>query len=66
VTELGKTLVVLGLTLAGVGAGRGFLGRLPGDIHIKGERTEVYFPIATCLVISAVLSLVSWLLRSRH
>ena len=39
------------------------LGRLPGDIHIEGRRGGFYFPIVTCLLISAVLSLVAWLFR---
>jgi hypothetical protein len=38
------------------------LGRLPGDIAIKTEHGGFYFPIVTCLIISAVLSLIFWLL----
>ncbi len=38
------------------------LGRLPGDIVRKGERTMFYFPIATCLVLSVGLSLLFWAL----
>jgi hypothetical protein len=41
------------------------LGRLPGDIHIEGRRGGFYFPIVTCLLVSAVLSLVVWLFRRR-
>jgi hypothetical protein len=41
------------------------LGRLPGDIRIEGKRGSFYFPIVTCLLISAVLTLVSWFFRSR-
>jgi hypothetical protein len=37
------------------------LGRLPGDIWLKGENTTFYFPIVTCLVISLLISLVLWL-----
>ncbi|MHB1672815.1 MAG: DUF2905 domain-containing protein [Acidobacteriaceae bacterium] len=33
------------------------LGRLPGDFAWKGKRSSVYFPLATCLLLSAVLSL---------
>jgi len=36
------------------------LGRLPGDIVIEGEHSQVYFPIVTCLIISVVLSAVLW------
>ena len=37
------------------------LGRLPGDIEIKTEHGGFYFPIVTCLVVSAVISLIFWL-----
>jgi hypothetical protein len=37
------------------------LGRLPGDIAIRGEHGSFYFPIVTCLLVSAVLSLLFWL-----
>jgi hypothetical protein len=37
------------------------LGRLPGDIAIGGEHGGFYFPIVTCLVVSAVLSLIFWI-----
>jgi dCTP deaminase len=40
------------------------LGRLPGDIVIRGERSSFYFPIVTCIVVSVVLTLIGWLLRS--
>jgi DUF2905 family protein len=39
------------------------LGRLPGDIYVRGRHTSFYFPIVTCLLVSVVFSLVSWLLR---
>ena len=67
--ELGKVLVGLGviLTIAGLllwkTGGLGPLGRLPGDISIKGEHSSFYFPIVTCIVISLVLTLLSWLFR---
>jgi cobalamin synthase len=38
------------------------LGKLPGDIHIKKENTEFYFPIVTSLVLSLVLSGLMWLI----
>jgi hypothetical protein len=37
------------------------LGRLPGDIAIRGEHGGFYFPVVTCLLVSLVLSLVFWL-----
>jgi hypothetical protein len=36
------------------------LGRLPGDIAIQGESGGFYFPIMTCIIVSAVLSLLFW------
>jgi hypothetical protein len=66
--ELGRTLLVFGGLLAVVGALLYFggklpirLGRLPGDIVHRGEHTTFYFPIVTCLVLSAGLSLLLWL-----
>jgi len=65
--ESGRTLLVLGglLVLAGVffyfGGKLPFrLGRLPGDIVHKGEKTTFYFPIVTCLLLSVGLSLLFW------
>ena len=70
--DLGKSLFFLGLAIALVGLvmwtglGRSWLGRLPGDIHVRRGGTEFYFPIVTCVVISAILTLISWLFRNRH
>jgi Protein of unknown function (DUF2905) len=67
--EMGKLLVIAGLVLAAVGAllwsgfGKGWLGRLPGDIHVSRDGFHFYFPIVTCLLISAALSLLLWLFR---
>ncbi len=50
-------LAVAGVVL--LAAGRlPFLGRLPGDIRIEGERGAFFFPITTCLLISVVATLV--------
>ena len=67
--ELGKLLTIAGLAVAAVGlllwsgVGRGWLGRLPGDIHVERENLTFHFPIVTCLILSALVSLVLWLLR---
>jgi hypothetical protein len=67
--EVGKMLVVLGLVIAGVGlviwsgAGKGWFGHLPGDIQVRRENFSFYFPLATCLLISIVLSFLLWLFR---
>jgi hypothetical protein len=39
------------------------LGRLPGDLTWKGKRTSVYFPLATCLLLSLILSLIMYVLN---
>ena len=41
------------------------LGRLPGDIVIRGKNTTFYFPLVTSLLVSALLSLVMWLIGRR-
>ncbi len=64
-TELGKLLVVVGIVLvmAGVvltvlGKTNLPLGRLPGDIVYRGKNTTFYFPLATSVLVSVVLSIV--------
>jgi hypothetical protein len=67
--ELGKTLVFAGLAITALGLllwsgfGRGWLGHLPGDIHFERGGSSFHFPIVTCLLISAVLSVLLWLFR---
>lgn len=55
---LGLILLVAGLFLALLGRAHFPLGRLPGDILYRGKRATIYFPLATCILISVVLSLV--------
>jgi len=56
----GILLVIVGLAII-LGERLGIrLGRLPGDLRIEGRRGAFYFPIVTCLLISAILSLISW------
>jgi len=74
VTDLGKLLVVLGAVVIVAGlvlmlAGRAHLplGKLPGDIVYRGKNTTFYFPLATSIILSVVLSVVLWLVgRMRH
>jgi hypothetical protein len=60
---LGKFLVLVGITIAILGAalwagfGKGWLGRLPGDISVERGGSTFYFPIVTCIIISIVLSI---------
>ena len=59
----GIGLVLIGVAIS-LGAGKlfGFLGKLPGDIRIENEHSTVYIPIASCLLVSVVLSLALLLL----
>jgi hypothetical protein len=60
---LGVFLVVLGLLFT-IGDKLPLrLGRLPGDIYVRGKHTTFYFPVVTCLLLSVVFSLVLWLFR---
>ena len=62
---IGIALVILGLLLT-VGEKLPIrLGRLPGDIVIRGKNTTFYFPLVTSLLVSALLSLVMWLIGRR-
>ncbi len=64
--DLARLLLVAGAALAALGAilllaGRiPWLGRLPGDIAIERENVRIYIPIATCLLVSAAITLVLW------
>lgn len=61
--DLGKTLMLIGVVLLGVGAvlyyfkGIPFLGKLPGDIFIQKKNFTFYFPLATSLLLSLLLTL---------
>lgn len=69
--DVGRMLVVFGvlIALAGVAlmlVGRvGWLGRLPGDIHIERGNWTFYFPLATSLLLSVVLTLILWIVGRR-
>lgn len=63
-----RFLITLGLAIVLIGLlwpflSRLGLGRLPGDIVIRRDHVTFYFPIVTCLVVSAAFSLVLWLLN---
>jgi uncharacterized membrane protein YidH (DUF202 family) len=66
--NLGLTIAVLGLIVVVVGllvaAGAlSWFGRLPGDVRIRGERVQFYFPVVSLLLVSVVLTVVLNLLR---
>ncbi len=65
---MARFLIVLGLAIVVIGLlwpylGRLGLGRLPGDIVIEREGGTFYFPLVTCLLLSALFSLVLWLVN---
>ncbi len=65
----GWVLVIIGALLAGVGIvwllspSIPWLGRLPGDILVEREHFRFYFPLATCILLSLLLTGVLWLVR---
>jgi hypothetical protein len=68
--SLGRLLITLGIVLVAAGllvtlAGRLpiKLGHLPGDIYIHGKNSSFYFPLTTCILLSALFSLVLWIWR---
>jgi len=69
--DLGKVLIGFGLLIVLLGvvllvAGRvPWLGRLPGDIYVRRGNWAFYFPLATSLIVSALLTLVFWILNRR-
>ena len=71
-SHAGRALMVVGALLFAAGLLLYFaprlpfrIGRLPGDIVIRGKNTTFYFPLATCLLLSLLFSLVTWLLKKR-
>jgi hypothetical protein len=71
-THLGRTLMWMGAALFLMGAILYFfpklplrLGRLPGDIIIRGKNSVFYFPLMTSLLLSLFFSILLWLFRRR-
>jgi hypothetical protein len=65
--SISRLLIIFGLVLVAVGllwplVAKLGLGRLPGDIVIERENFRLYLPIGTSVLISAILSLILWLL----
>lgn len=66
--DLSRTLVIIGVVIAAIGLLLPYLsklglGRLPGDIAIERENFRFYFPLATSIIVSVVLTLLLWLFR---
>lgn len=72
--NLGRFLIITGLVLVILGAGLmvfsrfkiPFLGRLPGDILVQKKNFTFYFPLATSIIVSAILSLILYLVSKIH
>ncbi len=70
--NLGRSLILAGALLLAVGLLLTYsdrlpfrLGRLPGDIVWEGKNGAFYFPLATCLLLSILFSLLMWLFGRR-
>jgi len=70
--NLGRFLIVVGLALVGLGVLIALLnrlnvtlGRLPGDVVHRGKSTTFYFPWVTCLLLSAIATILLWLFNRR-
>ena len=67
--DIGKALMLIGALVFALGAALAlasklpWFGRLPGDIVVERGPVTFYFPLATCIIISVVLSLLVWLFR---
>ncbi|MFH0855295.1 MAG: DUF2905 domain-containing protein [Candidatus Omnitrophota bacterium] len=69
--DIAKILIISGITLVAAGVFLfflpkiPFLGKLPGDIYIQRKNFSFYFPLATSILVSMVLSLFMWLFLRR-
>jgi hypothetical protein len=68
--EIGKCVFLIGIVLVVVGALTWrfpnlfqWVGKLPGDVSIQKGSFSFYFPIVTCVLVSILLTIVSWLFR---
>jgi hypothetical protein len=66
--QFGKWLIVIGAVIVGIGLlvmllGRFGLFRLPGDFSFGGRNWRVYFPLATSIILSILLTLILWLIH---
>lgn len=70
-SDLARLLVLVGIALVAIGLLIGLvdrftrLGRLPGDIVYRRGNFTFYFPLATCLLLSGILTLLAWVMRRR-
>jgi hypothetical protein len=65
--QIGKLILFFGLIIAAVGLiiillGHLGLFKLPGDLQFSGKNWRVYIPLASCIIISIILTLILWLI----
>jgi len=66
---IGKSLIITGLLLIVIGVAIAFgpripfIGKLPGDIYIKKDSFTFYFPLASSILISVIITLIMYLFR---
>jgi hypothetical protein len=71
IQHIGKFLILFGLSISAIGgllllSGKiPWLGRLPGDILIQKKNFTFYFPLATSILLSIILTLLFWILGKR-
>lgn len=69
--NLGRLLILLGLVFIALGfifiwgVKIPGLGRLPGDIYLQRKNFTFYFPLASCILISIILTLILWLIKHK-
>ena len=66
--QFGKLLIIIGMVISIVGVAiillsKTGLFKLPGDIHLEGKNWRFYFPIVSCLIVSAVLTAIMWIIH---
>lgn len=67
----GKSLIIIGIIIVVIGVFAAYgprvpwLGKLPGDIHIKKDNFVFYFPLATSIIVSIILSLILYFFTRR-
>ena len=67
--NIGKIVIALGLMITFVGIvifvlGKLGLGKMPGDMKFGNDNFKVYFPIGTCILISVIMTLIMWLIKT--
>ena len=65
--QIAKTIIIAGLVLVAIGLLWNFkffnFGKLPGDFSYQNEKFKMYFPLATSIILSLLLTLIFWVIR---